>query len=156
MLTAREKGFFAKTYEILLGDRIVAVLSASSWKEAAEVEVEGKHYRLKREGAISGSFLLLDVEKVVAHARKPKVFKETFEITHFSDHFELRKPSIWRSRFDLEQNGSAIGSIYSKGFFRREVRIDLPEAMPLILKVFVFWLALVIWNRERNVAVASS
>jgi hypothetical protein len=154
MLIAREKGFFAKTYEISLGERIVCILQPSSWKEAAVVEIEGKSFRFKREGAVSGSFLLLDVENVVAHAQKPSAFKERFEITHFSDHYALRKPSIWKSKFDLEKNGSAIGSISPSGFFRREILIDLPEEMPLILKVFIFWLALIIWKRQQHAGAA--
>jgi hypothetical protein len=156
MLIAREKGFFAKTYEISLDDRNVCILRPSSWKEAAIVEIEGKSYRFKREGAVSGSFLLLEVENVVAHARKPSAFKERFEITHFSDHYELRKPSIWKSGFNLEKNGSAIGSISPSGFFHREIFIDLPEEKTLIFKVFIFWLALIIWKRQQHSVAASS
>ena len=130
-------------------------MKASSWKEAAKIEIEGKAYRFEREGAVSGSFLLLDVQNVVAHAEKPSAFKDRFEITHFSSHYELKKTSIWKSRFELKSNGQMVGSISPKGFFRRTIEIDLPEEMPLIFRTFIFWLALIILKRQQTAVIAS-
>lgn len=155
MLIAREKGFFARTYEILEDDIVAAILDMSSWKEAADVEIEGKTYRFQREGAVSGSFLLLDVENVVAHAEKPSAFKDRFQITHFSTHYELRKISVWKSKFELESKGRVIGSINPVGFFRKTIEIDLPEEMPLIFRTFIFWLALIILKRQQAAVVVS-
>lgn len=156
MLIARGKGLFSRTYEVLDGDSVVASLNVSSWKEKATVEAEGKSYRFEREGAVSGSFLLLDVEKVVAYAKKPSALKDRFEITYFSALYALRKPSIWKSGLELEEHGRVVGAITPVGYFQRKIEIDLPTEMPLVVKVFIFWLALIIWNRQQAAVVASS
>lgn len=155
MLTAYARGFFQKTYEIRDDGNAAANLEASSWKEKAEVELDGKTYRFKREGAFSGPFLLLDVENVIAYAEKPSAFKERFEIFHYGKTYELRKRSIWKGTFNLEENGKVIGIVRPSGFLRRKALIDLPEELPLVLQIFIFWLALIIWKREQAAVAAS-
>jgi len=155
MLTAEAKGFFEKSYEIIEDGKTIAVLKASSWKEKAEIELGGKTYRFKRDSAFKGPFLLMEVENVIAYAEKPSAFRERFEVFSSGKTFVLRKLSIWKGTFCLEENEHVVGTIKPTGWFKKRTLIDLPERFPLILRIFIFWLALVIWKRE-NAAVAGS
>lgn len=159
MLIAQAKGFLGSTYELLERETVVGRLKVSGWRERAELEITqdgfSSSYRFQREGSISGAFLLLEAERVIAFAEKPSAFRDIFEVTYSGEHLVLKRPSFWKQKFDLESNGRVVGSITPKGFLRRRITIDLPDEYPIIFKVFVFWLALIVWRRQQAAAAAS-
>ena len=40
-----------------------------------------------------------------------------------------------------------VGSLAAKGVFSRGMNVDLPETLPLAVRVFVVWLTVVLWKR---------
>ena len=158
MLIAHTVGFFAATLKIYQGKEEVARIKTSGWRERADLEINENGYRkffsLKRDGVFSGSFLLLEMERVICSAIKPSAFSNRFEISLDGRSYEFRRPSIWSQRFVLISNGVEVGSVVPRGFFRRRFEIDLPEALPLAVKAFVFWLSLVIFKREQSAAAS--
>ncbi len=161
MLTAQAKGFLGSAYELADDEsKVAARLKTSSWRERATVEITENgytsSYRFQRQGSVSGAFLLLEGERVVAFAEKPSAFRDRFEISFSGDNFNLRKPSFWKQEFVLERDGIVIGSLVPKGILRRRILVDLPEGFPLIFRIFVFWLALIVWKRHQNAAVAGA
>jgi hypothetical protein len=56
--------------------------------------------------------------------------------------------------FDLFDGEKQIGSIYPLGIFTRRSNIDLPDDWPLAIRVFLFWLAFIIWKRQHQAAAS--
>jgi hypothetical protein len=56
---------------------------------------------------------------------------------HGGNRYELKKESAWRSAFVFSRDGvGRVGSIRRKGFFKREWTADIPEELPLEVRVF--------------------
>lgn len=155
MLTAEPKDLLGKTYRIVEEDVVVAVVRQSIWKEKAEIELGGRHYRFERDRALRGSFLLLEQDNVLAYANKPSAFRQRFELRIEGRDYLLRKPSVWRRGFCVEDSSGELGTIRPVGILSRKASIELPESWTLIVRIFIFWLVLLIWQRERAAAASS-
>ena len=150
MIEAVPKGLFSGGFQLQLQDRCIAELDPSAWRERAEVSIDGAGYRMYRQGLISGEFVLERNGEVVARAMKVSVFSDSFELWIGSRSFTLRKESLWSRRFGLFEGNQRVGGVAPAGMFTRRTLIDLPREWPAPIQTFVFWLALVIWNRERS------
>jgi len=162
MLQASPKGLFSNDYEIQRDGVRVALLDPSARRERGEVEIEGKTYELEREGWL-GDFRLLDEMKhPLVTATKPLALRSRFEVSYGERRYVLEKASFWRSGFAVRERipgGTAsgkdvrtVGSIEKAGIFTRRAVLDLPEDWPLPVQIFVFWLVVVIWTREKAAA----
>ena len=147
MLRAVPDGWFS--YDFTVFDRSgtpVARADLSSWRETVKLEVGGTRYEAHRKGWTSKEFVLEREDGwVVAVAGKPSVWRDRFVFEHGGNRYELEKELAWRSTFVLSHDGIGLGgSIRRKGFFNREWIVDLPEELPLEVRVFVVWLAVVL------------
>ena len=149
MIEAVPKGIFSSGFQLQKDGRLIADLNASSWREKADVEIDGEAFRLYREGMMSGAFILEWNGKTLARAIKPSAFSERFEMEVGKRSFTLRKESMWSRRFGLFEGEQQVGRVAPAGTFTRRVLVELPEDWPSSVQAFVFWLALVMWNREK-------
>jgi hypothetical protein len=154
MLEAAPRHFLSNDFVLMSSDRAVALLDVSSWRERAEFELEGVSYRLYREGFMSGAFVLERAGVVIARATKPSVFRARFELDINGRSFMLRKISAFSRRFGIFADDRQVGEIRPAGLFTRRVVLELPSDWPTAVQLFVFWLALVIWNREARAAAS--
>jgi hypothetical protein len=164
LLRAIPQGWFSNDYQIHRDGVQVAFLDPSAWREKAELEIEGRRYHLDREGWV-GEFRLLDeLKHPVITATKPSAFRKRFEVTWGDRRYVLEKATFWTSGFAVREvtpgetssgDGTrTVGSILREGFLTRRAVLDLPEDWPLPVQVFVFWLVVVIWTRERAAAAS--
>ena len=151
MIVAVPKGWFSSDYRLQQPHGTVTEIDVSGWREKAEFEVHGGQYRLSREGLASGAFVLESDGKMLARAVKPSAFRARFQVQFGGRTFELRRGG-WSSNFGLFDGATQVGSIRRAGMFTRRAIIELPHDWPLAAQVFVFWLALVIWNRDQAAA----
>ncbi|MDX6382172.1 MAG: hypothetical protein QOI57_3196 [Rubrobacteraceae bacterium] len=90
-------------------------------------------------------------------AEKQSAWKDRFVFEHGGNRYELKKESAWRSAFVLSRDGiGLVGSVRRKGFFNREWIVDVPEELPLEMRVFVVWLVVILWKREDSSAAATA
>jgi hypothetical protein len=150
MIDATPKHFFSNDFVLRSPDGTVIPLDVSVWRERAEFELERVSYRLYREGFMSGAFVLERAGLVVARALKPTALQARFDIEIQGQRFTLRKASFLSRRFVLLSGDAEIGAIEPAGAFTRRAFIELPSAWPLAHQIFVFWLVMIIWNRERS------
>jgi hypothetical protein len=54
--------------------------------------------------------------------------------------------------FELHAGSTVVGSLSARGVFSRRMNVDLPETLPLAVRVFVVWLTVVLWKREAEAA----
>jgi hypothetical protein len=148
VLEAIPTNLFSTNFRLQQQDKLVGEIDTSIWREEARLELEDGSYELYRQGFHSGDFVLERNGKVISRATKPSVFENRFEVELPDRHLVLRKTSIWYRRFGLFDGDKQIGSIYPLGIFSRRSNIDLPADWPLGIRIFLFWLAFLIWKRQ--------
>jgi hypothetical protein len=156
MLEAKPLGLFSRDFDVESEGRKIAFLDVALWREAGEVLIEDQPYKLYREGLMSGAFVLEKEGRIVARAMKTSAFRAHFDLELRSHRCSLTRTSLFGRSFSVLQGSEVIGSIRPAGVFTRRAIIDLPRDWPTPVQVFVFWLVLVIWNRDRSAAAAST
>ncbi len=145
MLQAIPKALFSRGFTVVDGAQTVADLERSWWTERGVLTVQGAPFKVYREGMIFGPFLLETEEAVVARAAlKTRLFGNAFAIEHAGMQYSLRTKG--KGCTLLNGLGEKIGALYSDS--GRGTKIDLPDELPLVVRVFVFWLALNLWKLE--------
>lgn len=150
MLHAVPKRWFSWDFEVRRGDEVLGDIDMSLWREKGVLTVEGEAYRVYREGLMSGDFLLESGGSVLARAQKPSAWRRSFTIEHAGRTYTLRAASLFRRAFTLSDGEAAIGRVSPEGILSRRAEVDLPDAWPLPLKVFVVWLAVLLWKRDSD------
>jgi hypothetical protein len=154
MLEAIPTGIFSNRFRLEQENKLLGEFDPSIWRDKAQLELEDGTYQLYREGAISGDFVLEHNGKIAARATKPSAFRGIFEVELANRVLTLRKPSIWSRSFVLLDGEKEIGRIRQLGVVRRRTHIDLPAEWPLSTRIFLFWLAFIIWKREHAAAAS--
>jgi hypothetical protein len=139
---------FSWNFTIADGPRTLARLETSPWREKGALTIAGVVYRAYREGFMAGDFIVESDGTELARATKPSAFRRSFVITHDGMEYTLTARSAFRREFVLLQGERRIGSISPDGLFTRKANVDLPDIMPLPLKAFVVWLAILLWRRQ--------
>lgn len=152
MLQAVAKGWFSRGFRIEEEGTPVAELAVGVG--GASVEVEGTVYRMRREGLLHGAFLLEADGREAARAEKPSLFRACFTVRFPRGECVLRKDSLLGLGFGVHSGNERVGEIRRSGLLARRAEIDLPADWPLAARLFLFWLAQIVWKREA--AAASS
>lgn len=134
----------------------VAIVDLSWWRETGGLTIKGSTYRVYREGLMSGSFILESDGSVLARAEKPSAFYRSYLVEHGGKKFTLEAESAFFRKFILSEGGQRIGSVYPEHAFTRKAVIDFPEEIPLAVRIFMFWLVMVLWKRDSDAAGASA
>ena len=149
MMTATPKNWYSWNFDISDEGRTVATIDTSSWRERADLHVAGASYRVYREHAL-GDFLLEQHGSVVARAEKPSAWFRSFVIRHDDRHYTLQAASAFSRRFVLVDGTKDVGTIAPAHPGTRRAEVDLPGSLPIALRVFMVWLALLLWRRDAS------
>ena len=155
MLTAIPKRWFSWDFTVMDGAQAVGEIDVSCWREKGMVTVEGIDYRVYREGLMSGDFILASNDSVLARASKPSAFRRAFTIQYAGREYTLLAKSALRRAFALLDGNREVGSLSPRSIFTRRAAVDLPENLPLPLKVFIIWLTVILWKRESDSSAAA-
>ncbi len=147
-MEAIPKHFLSSNYIIRENGKVLTELRVASWRERAEFETSAIRYELGRERVGGGEFMIKVDDRILARARKLSIFDGRFEVCLSGRSLELRKSLGGRPTFVLSEGSQDLGKIFQRGVYTRRPEIELPEELPSAERVFLFWLALVIWNRE--------
>lgn len=141
--------WYSWDFDLLEGTRRRAHLDLSAWREKGVLSVDGINHRVYREGAL-GDFVIARDGFVIARAIKPSAFSSTFSVAWGGREYTLRRKSLWQRGFVLLDGETEIGSVERSSWLSRDATIDLPTSWPLPIRVFVIWLALIMWKRDAN------
>ncbi len=156
MLTAIPKHWLSWDFTVMKGSQAVAEIDISWWREKGVLTVQDVDYRVYREGMMSGDFILESAGSVLARAEKPSAFHRSFIVDHAGRRYTLRAKAVFRRAFLLLDGDRQIGSLSPEGMFTRRATVDLPEALPLPVKVFIIWLTVILWKRESDSGAAAA
>ena len=154
MLEMIPKSIFSNHFSFRAPDQALVELNASQWREVAKFQMRNGEYRLYREGEwtkqfkLRGDFVLEHNGEVIARARKQSVFRSTFTIDLQGRSVVLKKRSWWGRTFIVLENDRQIGSIRRASIWSRRTLVNLPSSWPVPVQVYLFWLVLLMWNRE--------
>lgn len=158
MLRAVPKSWFSYSFDVFdrTGTR-VATADLSNWRENAKLEVGGRRYLARHETWAREFVLEGEDGLIVAMAEKPSGWREIFSLEYGGARYELRKESPWKSAFVLSREGvGVVGSIRQKSFFGRETSVELPEELPVEVRVFILWLATLMRKRADSAAASTA
>jgi hypothetical protein len=149
-MTMVPRRWYSWDFTVMSGDRTVASLDFSSWRERAEIVIGDVTYHVFREGVCSGDFKLERAGNELARASKPSAFRHTLIVHYNGRDYTLRKESLWRRTFVLMDGERAIGVISPESPWTRRSKTDLPAEWPAPVKAFVIWLVIMLWKRDAS------
>lgn len=152
MLTATPKHWFSWNFAVAKDDRHLADIDISWWREKGTLTVDGQTYAVNRERMLSGKFILESNGVILASAEKPSSLRRRLLIEHAGRHYELKPRNSFSRTFELREGPSVVGRLSAKGVFSRKMNVDLPEALPLPVRIFVTWLTVILWKRDADAA----
>ena len=123
----------------------VAELKLSGWGERGAVSVAGVEYKVSRQGVL---FTLEKAGSVLARAQETG---PTFEIEHEGKQYILEeKVWFWGGEGVLYEGERGIGVVGQESSFSTVTRVELPEELPLVLRLFVIWLSVLFSKRSAH------
>jgi serine/threonine protein kinase len=128
---------------------VTRALKRASWPEKWEFTVEDVAYTARREGVASGEFLLESPDGVIARATKPSALRRSLTVEHEGHQYTLRSMSAWTRAYEVLDGPTRVGTIAPDHAFTQRASADLPPAIPLAVRVFLIWLTVLAWRRDR-------
>jgi hypothetical protein len=148
------KNPFSNDFSFRTPDHELVKLDVSQWREVARFKLKQDEFSLYREGEwkgklkLRGPFVLAKNGEVIVRAQKVSMFRSTFSIDLAGKTCMLKSKSIFSRTFLVLQNDREIGNVRRAHFWSRRTLVDLPADWPVALKVYIFWLVLMMWNRD--------
>jgi hypothetical protein len=153
MLSATPRGWFSWDYAVSRNSDHLADIDISCWREKGTLTVEGQRYGVYRERPLSGKFILESNGTILASAEKPSSLRRRLLIEDAAGRqYELKPRDMFTRTFQLHAGAAVVGSLSASGLFSRRMNVDLPETLPLPLRVFVMWLTVILWKRDAQAA----
>ena len=141
------KGLLPWKFTVMAGPREIAeVVDHGWWPLKGELAIEGARYQARRERVMSGAFVFESAGVVLARASKRSVLRRSFVIEHSGRHYTLRPKSAFHRDLQLLDGSTHLGSLTPESVVKRRANVDLPREWPLAIRVFVIWLAVMLWQ----------
>ncbi len=154
MLRAVPVSWFSWDFNVLDGNKQLALIDQAWVREAGELILDGTRYKVYREGYFGGAFILETEGRVVARAVKPSAWRRAFEVEHDNKKYTLKAKSSWGRSFELLHGTTAIGYLRPDNCFTRQAGVAFPDSIPLPVRVFMVWLTLLLWKRDQDSGAA--
>jgi hypothetical protein len=149
MLTATPKSWVGWSFEISEDQGGLVDIDQAWFRERGAFCADGVEYKVQRE-PFFGRFALTGPAGNVTMAYKHSLLTRSFTITAGSESYGLRPLNVLSKDFTLLRAGAPVGSIRKRSWFSRTADVDLPQDLPLPVRIFIFWLVLLMWRRAAN------
>ena len=91
-------------------------------------------------------FTLFDEDAAILQVKQPRVLRHKLEFQYDGGDFEIRDKAWYSSTVLVESRGSRVGNVRRRGVFSTGATVDLPDSLPLAVRVFIGWIAMVRWD----------
>jgi hypothetical protein len=149
MLTAEAQGFWKRNYEVYHDAGPTIAVKIGWVGQGAFFSIDGVEFEIRREGMFSRHYTLRALDEVQAEAYRPSVFRGRFVIEAGEVDYSFEPCSPFGRSFELWDQGQVVGEVYPEGIFSRSVHGDLPEELPLPVRVFLLALVIMIGRNRR-------
>lgn len=154
MFVATKRRLIRIKYELMQENAQIGSIRPALFGESAKVLIGKSAFGVKRKSPL-GMFQLLDAQNQPACSAK-KHLNRSFSVTIDGLPMRLSANGLVSRSFSLMQNGSVIGTIVQKGWFRKRTVADLPPSIPIPVQVFLVTLVLFMWKRSTDIDVSYS
>jgi hypothetical protein len=154
MMEAVPQRLFSSTIRFYEGGREVAILERPLVGRRPRIRVGDREYRIRRAGWLGLGYVLEDDKRTVAAAEHAGFLPSRYEVMAGDRHLVMKPLGLFQAGFQLRHGDVTIGTIRRGGLFSRHAMIDLPASLPLVVRVFLAFLAYAYWRR-RAAAAAS-
>jgi len=145
MLQAIPDGWLSRRFVVLRNGQPAAAMAPDPFASQADLNVEGQPYKAYRESGW-GDFVLSCNSLILARANKDNCLLRAYALMCSGKAYSFYAASPFTREFVLLDGQSQIGSICPESPFSRQAIVDLPDAIPLPVQVFIFWLAMRTWK----------
>ncbi len=142
MLELIRKSTFSNDFIARENGIVVAELDRSLWSQNATVDILGKTYSFKRTGLMQNVYTLLDGNLEVIEVEQPSAWQSKLVFRLNQNEYVVDTKSWFSSALKVEQDGNVIGDVHSADIINGTIVVDLPDTLPLPVRVFVGWIAL--------------
>lgn len=148
MMNAIPQNWFSWNYQVLEQGSPVADLDLAWVREAGIFKLQGRAYKIYREKFLSRTFVLEEDGAILARASRPNIFLRSFTVDYQGIQLIVKARSFFGRTFVLERGSQVFGSIYPEHWFTRKALVELPDTLPLAVRIFMVWLVLIFWRRQ--------
>ena len=145
MLSAKPTHWWSQDYRISDGQTPIATLTVGKLRERETFSVQGKQYKVIKEGFFSPTFYLKENEKTVIEASRSGVFSRSFTWTLNGMPYTLGSAAWYSNNFNVFRSETRIGSIRRRHWYSG---VDLPQNVPLEIQIFALWLVVLQWKQN--------
>lgn len=147
MLTAQPRSIFSWSFTVYDGGDPLAEVDLSWFRERGSFHLAGHEFDVLRTSMLQGEFALHSAGITLATARKISPLLRSFEVCCQDRQYDLKAFHPFTRQFGLYHDDRPIGSIRPLHLFTRKAQIDLPQGIVLPVRIFMFWLVLILWRR---------
>ena len=138
---------------VLRDGKVVAVLRAFNWKEAATAVVGDREWVFtKRKGQLLGRWSTEPQDAARLRAAQKSFWKGTWTVDLEGRPVEMQNASMWRGTHRYLSGGKQLAESGTTGGWSPRPTLTADAALPLHQQVFLLWVELVL--SRRNAAVA--
>ncbi len=156
MLELTRKSSFSNDFIASENGIVVAELDRATWSQTATVEIQGKTYSFRKSGVLHNVYTLMDGSLEIIEVEQPSAWQSKLVFCLNQKEYVLDTKNWFSSDLKIEQDGDVIGDIHSAGMLRSTIVVDLPDTLPLSVRVFVGWIAILRAETTAAVIVAAT
>jgi len=145
MLKAQRRKQFIEVYR---GDQLVTSFNFVKW---SPFSLDGQDYLAKATSLLGVSFSLYRGDDVVVIEKTTSLWANAQQIEHDGRTWLMRPARYFGKTFNVLSDGDAVvGTVAPARFFfpLSDITVDLPDDVPIVVQVFMLWLAVRSWATD--------
>ncbi|MBC8290850.1 MAG: hypothetical protein H8E37_11090 [Planctomycetes bacterium] len=127
--------------------QVVAEIEFDWDPEWTDIRIHGELYQVSSNAPSGGSYQLMRDSRSIALAIKRGILR-TFDVEAAGRRFNLSALNLFGRTIGLRENSQLLGTLRPIGIWRCTADVDFPDDIPLNVRVFMIWLALMIWSQR--------
>jgi hypothetical protein len=147
MLKAQRRKQFI---DVCRGDQLV---TSFDFVRRSAFSLDGQDYMAKPTSVLGVSFSLYRGDEVVVVEKTTSLLANTQQIEHGGRTWLMKPARYFGKTFNvLSDGGTQVGAIAPARFFfpLSDITIDLPDDVPILVQVFMLWLAVRSWAADSS------
>ena len=145
MLKAQRRKQFIEVYR---GDQLITSFNFVKW---SPFSLDGQDYIAKATSLLGVSFSLYRGDDVVVIEKTTSLLANAQQIEHDGRTWLMKPARYFGKTFNvLSDGGAVVGTIAPARFFfpLSDITVDLPDDVPIVVQVFMLWLAVKSWAAD--------
>ncbi|GAB5520120.1 MAG: hypothetical protein RhofKO_23710 [Rhodothermales bacterium] len=150
MLRMQSAAWFSADINIFdTGQQLVTRLRFSWFRRSASAVIDEVRHQIKKMSVLEDAYAMTAYNTEVARATRPNPFTRRFQI-HAGEHMlTLKAAGVLSRTYHLYEAEEHVGTVRPKGWSYRKVVADLPESLPMPVRVLVCFLVAILLKRAQ-------